>query len=172
MQIALYNYYDKPNVVDKTSKLLNLRYVNGTSLLETFDEKNPSIRVSNDNSAELQENVFNYFMIDNKYYFVENIEHVSEKILIIHGKLDVLMTFKDRIKNMTCYIKRRTDGSTMIQDDMTLMKPSKSVYRIPISNRLDQKYDLFGDGYDGRYVLVTAQNDYQTVATYAPPVQG
>lgn len=162
MQIALYNYYDKPNVVDKTSKLLNLRYVNGTSLLETLDEKTPAIRVTND-AAELQQNKFNYFMINDMFYFVENIEHVSEKISVIHGKLDVLMTFKDRIKSMTCYIKRRTDGSTMIQDDMTLMKPSKTVTRIPLSNRIDQKYDLFGDGSEGRYVLITAQSGYDLV---------
>lgn len=151
MTITLYKNQSLSNVVDKV--LTSERVIEGVRLVdETFNEYNPSIIISGVTDFD----GYNYFKFDDKYYFIQpdGIEWSTDTICTVKGQLDVLMTYKDVIRSLECYVERSDDEQPYVQDDFDTL----ACY---------QKQEIidFNEGFsevepDGVYIFMTAQKGY------------
>ena len=151
MTITLYKNQSLSNVVDKV--LTSERVIEGVRLVdETFNEYNPSIIISGVTDFD----GYNYFKFDDKYYFIQpdGIEWSTDTICTVKGQLDVLMTFKDVIRSLECYVERSNDEQPYVQDDFDTL----ACYQ-------NQEVIDFNEGFsevepDGVYIFMTAQKGY------------
>ena len=151
MTITLYKNQSLSNVVDKV--LTSERVIEGVRLVdETFNEYNPSIIISGVTVFD----GYNYFKFDDKYYFIQpdGIEWSTDTICTVKGQLDVLMTFKDVIRSLECYVERSNDEQPYVQDDFDTL----ACYQ-------NQEVIDFNEGFsevepDGVYIFMTAQKGY------------
>lgn len=94
MKINFYNCLDDYNKLNKTlSNKTELDIV----LKERNNFINPSIILKN----QIPNFSYNYCFIPgfNRYYFIENIEILSNNLILLSLKIDVLMTYKNDINN-------------------------------------------------------------------------
>ena len=151
MTITLYKNQSLSNVVDKV--LTSERVIEGVRLVdETFNEYNPSIIISGVTDFD----GYNYFKFDDKYYFIQpdGIEWSTDTICTVKGQLDVLMTYKDVIRSLECYVERSNDEQPYVQDDYDTL----ACYQ-------NQEVIDFNEGFsevepDGVYIFMTAQKGY------------
>lgn len=102
MIISLYNTNDSNIVIDKTltNKIdYTIKLKDNTSII------NPTIILKTETLI-----TSNYAYIPNfdRYYYIENIEVFPNDIYSITLKCDVLMSFKDDIKNSSAYVSQQT----------------------------------------------------------------
>lgn len=102
MQITLYKYSGKSNVINKT--LQNGVNIDGT-IKDTANVITPQIRLR---AKETLSNIksFNYVYIAafNRYYFIVNCEIISTDICVLSLRVDVLKTYENEIKASTATI--------------------------------------------------------------------
>lgn len=94
MKINFYNCLDDYNKLNKTlSNKIELDIV----LKERNNFINPNIILKN----QITNFSYNYCFIPsfNRYYFIENIEILSNNLILLSLKIDVLMTYKNDINN-------------------------------------------------------------------------
>lgn len=101
--------------------------------------------------SDIQSNV-NYVYIPeyNRYYFVTDIINLTGGRYEIHCKVDVLMSFKDNILNLSCIVDKQSskDNANMYLDDGSFVVQSKEfVDTINFPNG-------FND--NGEFILITA----------------
>lgn len=151
MTITFYKNQSLSNVVDKV--LTSERVIEGVRLVdETFNEYNPSIIISGVTDFD----GYNYFKFDDKYYFIQpdGIEWSTDTICTVKGQLDVLMSYKDVIRSLECYVERSDDEQPYVQDDYDTL----ACYQ-------NQEVIDFNEGFsevepDGVYIFMTAQKGY------------
>lgn len=58
-------------------------------------------------SIPLRSDTFNYCYIEDlgRYYYVDSVEY-NKNLMILHLSVDVLMSYKDYINNLSCTVKR------------------------------------------------------------------
>ena len=102
MIISLYNTNDSNIVIDKalTNKIdYNIKLKDNTSVISpTIILKTETLITSN----------YAYIPNFDRYYYIENIEVFPNDIYSITLKCDVLMSFKDDIKNSSAYVSQQT----------------------------------------------------------------
>ena len=101
--------------------------------------------------SDIQANV-NYVYIPeyNRYYFVTDIINLTGGRYELHCKVDVLMSFKDNILNLSCIVDKQSskDNANMYLDDGSFVVQSKEfVDTINFPNG-------FND--NGDFILITA----------------
>ena len=101
--------------------------------------------------SDIQSNV-NYVYIPeyNRYYFVTDIINLTGGRYELHCKVDVLMSFKDYILNLSCIVDKQSskDNANMYLDDGSFVVQSKEfVDTINFPNG-------FND--NGEFILITA----------------
>lgn len=101
--------------------------------------------------SDIQPNV-NYVYIQeyNRYYFVTDIINLTGGRYEIHCKVDVLMSFKDDILNLSCIVDKQSskDNANMYLDDGSFVVQSKEFV-----DTID-----FPRGFNdnGEFILITA----------------
>ena len=102
MIISLYNTNDSNIVVNKAltnKKDYAIKLKNNTSVISpTIILKTETLIASN----------YAYIPNFDRYYYIENIEVFPNDIYSITLKCDVLMSFKDDIKNSSAYVNQQT----------------------------------------------------------------
>lgn len=65
----------------------------------------------------------NYMWIQefNRYYFITNIISVRNRLWEIHGHVDVLMSYKDSIRQQTAIVSRQESQYNLMLDDGSFM---------------------------------------------------
>lgn len=104
MKINFYNCADDYNKLNKTlSNKIELDIV----LKERNNFINPNIILKN----QIHNFSYNYCFIPsfNRYYFIENIEILSNNLILLSLKIDVLMTYKNEINNSSVIITETTN---------------------------------------------------------------
>ena len=100
-------------------------------------------------SIMLQQNPigYNYAYIPtfNRYYFIKNVTVVRKNIFMIELKVDVLMSFKNEIKELSGVVSRLTSGSPYADRDV--LCSVKEEHR-----RIDFPATPFTE--DGSYILI------------------
>lgn len=102
MTIFLYNNSSEPNRVDKQITIVEM--VEG-ALRDESSLTNLSVEI------ELSENTlpsFNYAYIPDfkRYFFIDDIMSVRSYLWRLSLSIDVLMTYKDKIRSLTAFISR------------------------------------------------------------------
>lgn len=102
IDIYLYNNSSENNRVDKSSYLENVGDINGV-LRDECNIIDPVINLELSNPP-----TFNYVYIPsfNRYYFVKEFDFVRTGLYRLKLHIDVLMSYKDAIKNLQCLIQR------------------------------------------------------------------
>ena len=114
MDIILYNSTAEPNLLDKSSKLGTGVTLSG-NLRESTALLSPSLLV--ESSTFLY---FNYCYIPdfNRYYFIQSIELHSKNLYRLNLNIDVLFTYKDKIKDLSGIVSRNENTyNDLIKDD-------------------------------------------------------
>lgn len=131
MQITLYKYNGKSNVINKT--LQNGVNVDGT-IKDTANVITPQIRLR---AKETLSNIksFNYVYIAafNRYYFVENCEIISTDICVLSLRVDVLKTYENEIKASTATITERENANKFISSRANIHDVRPQFARIDFS---------------------------------------
>ena len=105
MNINFYNNLSKKNVVNKSLSeiLLTLSII---IKKDTFNTSSPTLFITTNTEIYL-DSIGNYCYIPdiNRYYFIENVEMVNNKIMKLQLDTDYLKTFKTAILNGSGLVK-------------------------------------------------------------------
>ena len=144
MEITFYVNNEEP---EKVNKNLGVgQTFEGTLKNEVIIEK-PSILIETD----IDINDYNYFYIPefNRYYFRTEIEVVRNNLFRISGRTDVLMSFKEPMKNFRVILDHsETTGITNYQ--------SSPVWQSLVKTKTDIVTFPYGLSENGEFILITA----------------
>lgn len=134
MNISLYTNLSDKNVVDKT--LYHNADITGT-LREDCSIINPVFKIENLTDTQLKECNYCYIPEFGRYYYINNIickNHLYE----LNCHVDVLMSFKDSIRNNDAVISRQQNTYNLYLRD--------GVFKCEAGNIIQIKQ--FGSGFD------------------------
>ena len=111
MSIFLYQNKSPENQVSKS-------LVNGIELKGTLRENcniiNPILTIQNDDMSILNYNYI-YIPLFRRYYYINTISTIVNKLYQVECKIDVLMSFKNDIKNLECVVVRQVNKQLAIR---------------------------------------------------------
>lgn len=112
MTIHLYKHGATPKRIDKSTFLNDVGEISGVVLKETENELTPDF-ILNTNSLVYNAN---YFFCDftSRYYYITNMEMMTGGRIVLHSRVDVLMTFRNEILSSSSWVEvsdRTTDTS-------------------------------------------------------------
>lgn len=151
MVIQLFISESEPNVLNKV--ITGVGAITG-QLRNDSNVSNPDILISGD---LIQSNILtaNYALIpefNNRYYYIHELKSIRQNIWLLSLKCDVLMSFKEAIKNSTAIISETasTGINNYLENDVwvSMVKDFTEIINFP---------DGFPD--TGEYILITAGGD-------------
>ena len=112
MTIHLYKHGATPKRIDKSTFLNDVGEISGVVLKETENELTPDF-ILNTNSLVYNAN---YFFCDftSRYYYITDLEMMTGGRIVLHSRVDVLMTFRNEILSSSSWVEvsdRTTDTS-------------------------------------------------------------
>lgn len=117
------NLYDLEKSENSTKQPGGSGSVFNCSIKYGSTQQNPSFRV-NEGLDTLHS--YNYMKFLNQYYYITDIESERDNVSIIHGRIDVLATYKSDIGSYTAYITRSSKGfDENLYDE--IIKPSSEI---------------------------------------------
>lgn len=144
MEITFYVNNEEPEKVNKN--LGTGQTIEGT-LKDSVIIERPSILIETD----IDINGYNYFYIPefNRYYFRTDIEIVRNNLFRISGRTDVLMSFKEPMKNFQVILDHsEVTGVTNYQ--------SSPVWQALVKTKTDIINFPYGLSENGEFILITA----------------
>ena len=151
MRVALMNNRSLPNVLNKT---VSTTATYDAQMVTAIDDKQIVVRVALPYSA-VNWKAINYMEVDGAYYFIDSVKHVANGISEINGNIDLLMTYRDAIKQLNVLAERSTShGSTNIADPLAVVE---AVGRVDVTEFTTKIVDTESAG---AFVLSTSQNGY------------
>ena len=97
---------------------------------------------------------FNYFSIDNRYYWVTDIVSVKDQLWEIHGSVDALTTFRAHILNTTAFVLYDSTANTELPDARLAVQTTPTVQ----SNTGVMPWD-FADGAGTYFLAIEGDGD-------------
>lgn len=146
--VKLYNSSAEKHRVNKNGYLNNELILSGT-LKENCDISHPVILVQGEITSAPS---YNYCQIANflRYYFIDRIVIVRANLYEIHCTVDVLMSFKNYILNLTPFVTRWEGSTETLYPDKKLPVKSDIIY-----TRYDSSIDSpFSNGANAGFVAV------------------
>lgn len=103
MTIHLYKHGATPKRIDKSTFLNDVGVISGVVLKETENELTPDF-ILNTNSLVYNAN---YFFCDftSRYYYITDIEMMTGGRIVLHSRVDVLMTFRNEILSSSTWVE-------------------------------------------------------------------
>ena len=135
--IILYKCSCEVNVVDKSQHMKLKKQLNGT-FRDSVSVSNVTVRVENNGDVD-----FNYAFIPefNRYYFIDDIIVVNNKLADLVLTVDVLMTYKKGIYGLKCFVERNEhDYNELLIDKKRIIEQGIEVSEETIVN------DFFTNG--------------------------
>lgn len=78
---------------------------------------------------------FNYMKLDNKYYFIDSVDFLSQNIIRVNCSVDLLETYKSQILNQIAVLNRsETSYNRYLNDDNLHINAYKRVQTKSFSN--------------------------------------
>jgi len=150
MQVALMNNYSFKNVLNKT---VSTTATYDAQMVTAIDDKQIVVRVALPYRA-VNWKAINYMKVDGAYYYIDSVKHIAEGISEINGSIDLLMTYRDAIKQLNVLAERSTShGSPLIADPMRAAEAGERVNTLIFPGINDGEAN-------GAYILSTSQNGY------------
>ena len=146
MTIKLYNNKSEVNVLNK--EIEEIIVLDNAHLKEGVSLRNPIFAIQKGNFT-IKKNVnYLYCSTFDRYYFIKNIEYGKGGVIHISCACDVLMTFKEAIKKLSCVIARQEKLFNTYLNDTEFM-----CYNTPLIIQKKFPYG-FSDGYCGLLTVV------------------
>lgn len=103
MTIHLYKHGATPKRIDKSTFLNDVGIISGVVLKETENELTPDF-ILNTNSLVYNAN---YFFCDftSRYYYITDMEMMTGGRIVLHSRVDVLMTFRNEILSSSSWVE-------------------------------------------------------------------
>ena len=147
MRVILYNTTSDNRVLSKNIALIKEI---DAELKDYNDVISPTLKIQRFEGWEK----VNYIYIKsfNRYYYVNTIKQLLGNTILLDCSVDVLMSNKDAIKNLTCIVDKQENSSTAYSDKylddgsfITECRTFNSILNFPAG---------FND--DGEFILITA----------------
>ena len=147
MRVILYNTTSDNRVLNKNIALIKEI---DAELKDANDVISPTLKIQRFEGWEK----VNYIYIKsfNRYYYVNTIKQLLGNTILLDCSVDVLMSNKDAIRNLTCIIDKQENSSTAYSDKylddgsfITECRTFNSILNFPAG---------FND--DGEFILITA----------------
>ena len=147
MRVILYNTTSDNRVLSKNVALI--KEINA-ELKDANNVISPTLKIQRFEGWKK----VNYIYIEsfNRYYYVNTIKQLLGNAILLDCNVDVLMSNKDAIKNLTCIIDKQENSSTAYSDKylddgsfITECRTFNSILNFPQG---------FND--DGEFILITA----------------
>lgn len=153
MQVALMNNYSFKNVLNKT---VTTTATYDAQMVTAIDDKQIVVRFHLPYTA-VNWKAVNYMQVDGAYYYIDSVKHVAKGISEVNGSIDLLMTYRDAIKQLYVLAERSTShGSRNITDSMRAFEAGADVNVVNFSSSIKDTEE------EGVYVLSTSQNGYHS----------
>ena len=148
MRIYLYTCNSEYNRINKKEYLTNEFQIEGI-LKEESSVIDPQILIEKTNPAKYN---YNYMYIPdfNRWYYIQNIEHLRNKLWKITAHVDVLYTWGASIKSSKCILERTQNdknANLYLNDGSFVLDSRKYLLTLPFENGLED---------DGELVLICA----------------
>ena len=143
MRIYLYTCNAEYNRIDKSPYLFREFQLEGVMKDET-SVIDPEIIIEKTNPAKFN---YNYMYIPefNRWYYIQNIEHLRDKLWKISAHVDVLYTWGGSIKKSKCILERSqniSNSNLYLNDGSFVMDSRKYLLTMPFENGLDEEGEL------------------------------
>ncbi len=113
MQVALMKNQSLKNVLNKT---VSTTATYDAQMVTAIDDKQIVVRFHLPYTA-VDWKVVNYMEVDGAYYYIDSVKHIANGISEVNGSIDLLMTYRDAIKQLNVLAERSTShGSRDITD--------------------------------------------------------
>lgn len=145
IELGLYQNSAKDNKLDKSANLLFIGRITGI-LREECSLTDPVFTI------EYSKINFNYIYIPlfNRYYYITDIVSIKNTLWEISLHVDVLMSYKDKIKQQVCFIDRQENNfNANIIDDNRVVEQGYDVEVLDVNNTF-----LIGPSDTYNYVLL------------------
>ena len=154
MDIQFYRSLSLPNTISKT--LTSVATFPAAQLPTETDDGSISIRVATD-AQTIGPTLVNYMRVNSTYYYVDSVTMVANGLSVVHGRIDVLMTYADKIRSLKVLGNRSTSaGQPALIDGLRRYSAKKTRTVFPFPNQIPEEENL------GSYILATAQEKYST----------
>ena len=140
--IILYKCSCEVNVVDKSQHMKLNRILEGT-FRDSVSVSNVTVRVENNGDVD-----FNYAFIPefNRYYFIDDIIVVNNKLADLVLTVDVLMTYKKGIYGLKCFVERNENKyNDLLIDKKRIIEQGLDIYEQRIYNSFFTNGNLYED---------------------------
>ena len=152
MQVALMNNRSLKNVLNKT---VSTTATYDAQMVTAIDDKQIVVRFHLPYSA-VNWKAVNYMEVDGAYYYIDSVKHVANGISEVNGSIDLLMTYRDAIKQLNVLAERSTShGSPNIADPLRASEAGAEVKVSPFTSSIGEAEST------GTYILSTSQNGYK-----------
>lgn len=153
MQVALMNNRSLKNVLNKT---VSTTATYDAQMVTAIDDKQIVVRFHLPYNA-VNWKAVNYMEVDGAYYYIDSAKHIANGVTEINGSIDLLMTYRDAIKQLHVLAERSTShGSRNIADSMRAFEAGADVKVVNFSSSIKDTEA------EGVYVLSTSQNGYHS----------
>ena len=140
-----------PNVLNKT---VTTTATYDAQMVTAIDDKQIVVRFHLPYTA-VNWKAVNYMEVDGAYYYINSVKHITNGVAEINGTIDLLMTYRDAIKQLNVLAERSTShGSRDIADSM---RASSVGGKVSVT---DFTSEIRDDEVSGAYVLSTSQRGY------------
>lgn len=130
MTIHLYKHGATPKRIDKSTFLNDVGEISGVVLKETENELTPDF-ILNTNSLVYNANYF-FCSFTSRYYYITDMEMLTGGRIVLHSRVDVLMSFKNEILSSAAWVEK-SDNTTDLADDYNFLHndyPFRQDYKI------------------------------------------
>lgn len=153
MELNFYKQSATPNRINKSGYLSEVGTVNGVIIKETENSLTPDfIMMTSD--IVLNSNYF-FCSATSRYYFITSYDFLSGGRIVLHSRVDVLMTFRNEILSSTAWVEVSKDTSDtddnydMLHNDL----PFRQDYKFKGRNELDSLFST-SSTYSGKSIVL------------------
>lgn len=140
------------NVLNKT---VSTTATYDAQMVTAIDDKQIVVRFHLPYSA-VNWKAINYMEVDGAYYYIDSVKHIANGVSEINGSIDLLMTYRDAIKQLNVLAERSTShGSPLIADPLRASEAGAEVKVSPFTSSIGEVEST------GTYILSTSQNGYK-----------
>ena len=152
MQVALMNNRSLKNVLNKT---VSTTATYDAQMVTAIDDKQIVVRFHLPYTA-VNWKAVNYMEVDGAYYYIDSVKHIANGISEVNGSIDLLMTYRDAIKQLNVLAERSTShGSPNIADPLRAFEAGAEVKVSSFTSSIGEAEST------GTYILSTSQNGYK-----------
>ena len=152
MQVALMNNRSLKNVLNKT---VSTTASYDAQMVTAIDDKQIVVRFHLPYTA-VNWKAVNYMEVDGAYYYIDSVKHIANGISEVNGSIDLLMTYRDAIKQLNVLAERSTShGSPHIADPLRASEAGAEVKVSTFSSSIGEAEST------GTFILSTSQNGYK-----------